>query len=182
MNFPQRWAAMIAIAYVILALAYGFANPPFEATDEIRHFRYVRYLVLNRTLPPVSADASKELQAHHPPLYYALAALITAPVHSNVGADYAPPANPFWGFRYYEPSTDNKNQYVHSPDDRWPFIHPLSHPLYPSGATLIVYLARWLSTMFGLGTVLMAYRLGQTLFSDRPANAAFPGKWHDLSR
>ncbi len=162
MNFPQRWAAMIAIAYVILALAYGFANPPFEATDEIRHFRYVRYLVLNRTLPPVSADASKELQAHHPPLYYALAALITAPVHSNVGADYAPPANPFWGFRYYEPSTDNKNQYVHSPDDRWPFS---------SGATLIVYLARWLSTMFGLGAVLMAYRLGQTLFSDRPAMA-----------
>lgn len=158
MNSPHRWAAVIAIAYLALALAYGFANPPFEATDEIRHFRYVRYLVLNHALPPVSADASKELQAHHPPLYYTLAALITAPVSSDAGTDYSLPVNIFWGFRYYEPSTDNKNQYVHSPDDRWPFT---------SGATLIVYLARWVSTLFGLGAVFMAYRLGQTLFPDR---------------
>ncbi len=157
----SRWAAAICITFVALALAYNFANLPFEAVDEIRHFRYVRYLTLNRALPPVSAESSRELQAHHPPLYYALAALITAPVQSDAGPDYAPPANPFWGFRYFEPSTDNKNQYLHSPDERWQF----------TGATLIVYLGRWLSMLFGLGTVLMAYRLGRTLFPDRPGLA-----------
>lgn len=159
---PGRWAASIALAYLALALAYGFANPPFEATDEIRHFGYVRYLALNRALPPVSAEASKELQAHHPPLYHALAAFITAPAQSKADADYAPPINPFWGFRYYEPSSDNKNQYLHSPDARWPSS---------SGAALIVYLARWLSTLFGLGVVVTAYRLGRLLFPERPALA-----------
>jgi hypothetical protein len=157
----QRWAVLIGVAFVALALAYSFANPPFEAVDEIRHFRYVRYLTLNRTLPPVSAESSRELQAHHPPLYYALAALITAPVQSEAGPDYAPPLNPFWGFRYFEPSTDNKNQYLHSPDERWQL----------SGTTLIIYLGRWLSMLFGLGTALMAYRLSRALFPDRPGLA-----------
>jgi len=156
-----RWTALICLAFVALALAYSVANPSFEAVDEIRHFRYVRYLTLNRALPPVSVESSKELQAHHPPLYYALAAIITAPIQSDIGPDYAPPINPFWGFRYFEPSTDNKNQYLHSPDERWQF----------SGFTLIVYLGRWLSMLFGLGTVLMAYRLARTLFPDRPGLA-----------
>ncbi|MEK7276222.1 MAG: glycosyltransferase family 39 protein, partial [Chloroflexota bacterium] len=141
-----------------LAIAYGFANPPFEAADEIRHFRYVRYLALNQSLPPVSAEASAQLQAHHPPLYYALAALISAPVQSGAAADYSPPINPFWGFRYFEPSNDNKNQYLHAPDERWQF----------TGTTLVLYLGRWLSTLFGLGTVLMAHRMGRDLFPDRP--------------
>ena len=159
---PQRWLALIALAHVALALAYGFANPPFEATDEIRHFRYIRYLTLNRSLPPVSVETSKELQAHHPPFYYTLAALITFPIQSDAGIDYSPSINPFWGFRYFEPSIDNKNQYLHSPDDGW--------PLY-SGATLILYSARWLSTLFGLGLVLMAYRLGRAVFPDHAAIA-----------
>ncbi|HKZ71133.1 MAG TPA: DUF2142 domain-containing protein, partial [Anaerolineales bacterium] len=150
------------MAHVALALAYGFANPPFEATDEIRHFRYIRYLTLNRSLPPVSVETSKELQAHHPPFYYTLAALITFPIQSDAGIDYSPSINPFWGFRYFEPSIDNKNQYLHSPDDGW--------PLY-LGATLILYSARWLSTLFGLGLVLMAYRLGRAVFPDHAAIA-----------
>lgn len=154
----NRWPATICAVFVALALAYGFANPPFEAADEIRHFRYVRYLALNHTLPPVSAEASAQLQAHHPPLYYALAALITSPIPSAAAADYSPPINPFWGFRYFEPSNDNKNQYLHAPDERWQF----------GGTTLILYLGRWLSMLFGLGTVLMAYRLGRVLFPDRP--------------
>ncbi|MEK7278620.1 MAG: hypothetical protein AAB427_14805, partial [Chloroflexota bacterium] len=83
MTQPNRLAAIVCAAFVALAIAYGFANPPFEAADEIRHFRYVRFLALNHTLPPVSAEASAELQAHHPPLYYALAALISAPVQSG---------------------------------------------------------------------------------------------------
>ncbi|MBM4422041.1 MAG: hypothetical protein FJ030_01450 [Chloroflexi bacterium] len=156
---PHRLAAAIAVAFIALALAYGFANPPFEATDEIRHFRYARYLALNRALPPVSVETSKELQAHHPPLYYALAALLASPIHSDPGPDHSPAINPFWGFRYFEPSADNKNQYLHAPDGRWPFS---------SGAALIVFIARWLSTVFGLGVVLMAYRLGRILFPDQP--------------
>ncbi|MEK9164936.1 MAG: hypothetical protein AAB342_06195, partial [Chloroflexota bacterium] len=72
MTQPNRLAAIICAAFAALAIAYGFANPPFEGADEIRHFRYVRFLALNHTLPPVSAEASAELQAHHPPLYYAL--------------------------------------------------------------------------------------------------------------
>lgn len=158
---PRRWASLICLAFVALALAYSIANPSFEAVDEIRHFRYVRYLTLNHALPPVSVESSRGLQAHHPPLYYALTALLTAPIQSDAGPDYSPPVNPFWGFRYFEPSTDNKNQYLHAPDERWQF----------NGATLIVYVGRWLSMLFGLGAVLMAYRLGLTLVPQRPALA-----------
>lgn len=157
-----RFLLAIAASYILLALAYSLANPPFEATDELRHFRYVRYLTLNHTLPPVSVDSSKELQAHHPPLYYALAAVLTASIQSEAGPDYTPAINPFWGFRYYEPSTDNKNQYLHSPDERWPFS---------SGTALIVFLARGLSTLFGLGVVLMTYRLARLVFPDQPTLA-----------
>jgi 4-amino-4-deoxy-L-arabinose transferase-like glycosyltransferase len=159
---PRAIAAVIAITYLLLALLYGLANPPFESTDEIRHFRYVRYLTLNGELPPISVEASGQLQAHHPPLYYTLAAILTAPIPSTVGPDYSPPINPFWGFRYYEPSNDNKAQYLHAPDDRNPFS---------SGTTLILYIARWLSTLFGLGVVLMAYRLGKIAFPDKPVLA-----------
>jgi len=155
----NRFPLALAAGYIVLALAYGFANPPFEATDEIRHFRYIRYLAINHALPPVSAEASKELQGHHPPLYYVLAAVLTSPIPGHVGADYGPPVNPFWGFRYYEPSNDNKNQYLHAPNDRWPFA---------SATILAVFVARWLSTLFGLGVVVMAYRLGQLVFPGQP--------------
>jgi len=146
----------ISISFVLLALAYNFATPNFEGIDEIRHFRYVRYIALNRSLPPVSIESSKEMQAHHPPLYYVLSALITSPIQSDADSTYTPPPNPFWGFRYYEPSLDNKNQYLHAPDERWQL----------NGTTLIVYLARFVSLLFGLGTVIMAYRLGRLLFDD----------------
>jgi 4-amino-4-deoxy-L-arabinose transferase-like glycosyltransferase len=162
MDSPRRLAALIAVLYVALAVAYGLADPPFEATDEIRHYRYIRYLSLQRALPPVSAESSKELQAHHPPLYYLLASLAAAPVPADAAVDEAPRLNPFWGFRYFEPSVDNKSQYLHTPQDRWPFA---------SSAALIVFTGRWLSTAFGLGVVWMAYRLGQTLFPDRPGLA-----------
>src|SRR5258706_4609990 len=98
----NRFPLTLAAAYAVLALAYGVANPPFEATDEIRHFRYVRYIAVNGGLPPVSVETSRDLQAHHPPLYYALAALLTAPIPSQVWPDYTPPVNPFWGVCYYE--------------------------------------------------------------------------------
>ena len=142
--------------FIVIAVAYNFANPLFEGIDEIRHFRYVRYIALNKALPPVSVESSKEMQAHHPPLYYVLSALITFPIHSDADSAYTPPPNPFWGFRYYEPSLDNKNQYLHAPDERWQL----------SGTTLIVYLARLISLLFGLGTVMMAFRLGRLVFDD----------------
>ena len=153
---PRSLFILHCSLFILLAVAYNFANPLFEGIDEIRHFRYVRYIALNKSLPPVSIESSKEMQAHHPPLYYILSALITFPIQSDADATYTPPPNPFWGFRYYEPSLDNKNQYLHAPDERWQM----------SGTTLIVYLARFVSLLFGLGTVIMAYRLGRLLFGD----------------
>ena len=153
---PRSLFILHCSLFILLAVAYNFANPLFEGIDEIRHFRYVRYIALNKSLPPVSIESSKEMQAHHPPLYYILSALITFPIQSDADASHTPPPNPFWGFRYYEPSLDNKNQYLHAPDERWQM----------SGTTLIVYLARFVSLLFGLGTVIMAYRLGRLLFGD----------------
>ena len=96
-HFLRRWlgftdldqiVALLGFLFIVLAMAFGLANPLFEATDEIRHFRYVRYLQVNRSLPPLNADTSKNLQAHHPPLYYTLVALTSAGIASPLGPDH----------------------------------------------------------------------------------------------
>ena len=75
MDTPRLWRSapralwVLLGLYLALALADNFIFPPFEPTDEIDHFRYVRYLVENRRLPVFHLGELSE--SHQPPLYYA---------------------------------------------------------------------------------------------------------------
>ncbi|NJL58006.1 phospholipid carrier-dependent glycosyltransferase, partial [bacterium] len=82
--------ALLAIvtAFVALAAQYARVTPPFEAADEGAHFLYVHHLLTDRELPVIVDRATLQqqtdparfwaIEAHQPPLYYALGALLIA--------------------------------------------------------------------------------------------------------
>jgi 4-amino-4-deoxy-L-arabinose transferase-like glycosyltransferase len=163
---PRLWQPLpramwwLLLAYTALALAYNFAQPPFEPSDEQYQFGYVRYLIENRALPVARAG---ELSGyHHPPLQFALAALLAWPFPSNDFPEYETRINPYARFRHWEPSVDNKNLYLHGPWDGWPFRN----------TALAVRVARLTSLIAGLVTVALTYPLARALFDEATGLAA----------
>ncbi|MBN1887263.1 MAG: phospholipid carrier-dependent glycosyltransferase [Thermoflexales bacterium] len=150
----------VLIAFVILAVSFSLVNPLHEATDEIRHYRYVRYLLDYHRLPVQEPDQPRS-QSHHPPLYYALAALASSWVQPDQPLYANPPANPHWGYRYWEVGVDNKNQYVHGAGEAFPY----------RGDVLIAHIARLVNVLLGACVVILSYYLGRLVFADRPAVA-----------
>ncbi|MBN1285310.1 MAG: glycosyltransferase family 39 protein [Anaerolineae bacterium] len=148
--------AVILAAYLVLALAYGIVNPIHEATDEVRHYRFVRYLVNERALPVQDRLVAPNIQAHHPPLYYLTAALASFWV-STPDLDAEPPMNPYWAYRLYEVGADNKNLYVHGPDEAFPW----------QGPALAAHLARMVTAAWGAAAVWATYLLGLAAFDDK---------------
>lgn len=151
---------LILIAYLALAVSYSLASPIYEPTDELGHFRYVRHLIVYRSLPVQPLDDPRA-PTHHPPLYYSLGALVSGWVPVVQEVYYQPLKNPFWAYRYWEVSDDNKNQYIHGDDERFPF----------HGVTLAVYVVRWMTVLIGAGIVWLTYRIGRKVFTDQPALA-----------
>lgn len=163
---PRLWQPLpramwlLLLAYTALALAYNFAQPPFEPSDEQYQFGFVRYLIDHRALP-VAREG--ELSGyHHPPLQFALAALLAWPFPSADLAEYETRINPYARFHHWEPSVDNKNLYLHGPWDGWPFRN----------TSLAVRVARLTSLLAGLATVALTYQLARALFDEATGLAA----------
>ncbi|MDY6878029.1 MAG: glycosyltransferase family 39 protein [Chloroflexota bacterium] len=151
--------------FIALAVAYSLASPLYEPTDELRHFRYVRHLIVYRSLPVQRADVPRA-QSHHPPLYYALGALASGWVPVEQEVYYEPPINPYWAYRYWEVSDDNKNQYLHSGD-----VGQLGQLPHLHGVVLAAYVVRWMTVLIGAGVVWLTYRIGREILPDQPALA-----------
>jgi 4-amino-4-deoxy-L-arabinose transferase-like glycosyltransferase len=147
----------LAAIFVLLAFGYSVVNPIYESTDELQHYRYVRYIIETGRLPVQSAQGAR-IQAHHPPLYYALAALASGWVQTEHTWEYEPEINPYWGYRYFEVSADNKNQYIHLGDEDFPY----------HGAALAFHIARWVNVVLGAITVWLTYRITRRIFPQRP--------------
>lgn len=152
---------LILVGYLALTFGFSIVNPIYESTDELHQFRYVRYLQEFRILPEQREDQPR-IQAHHPPLYYVIAALVTAPIPPDQPALYEPVHNPYYGYRYWEINDDNKNRYLHGPDEQWPY----------SGVVLLVHMARWVNLVIGAIMVWVTYRLALTVFPDRKSLAS----------
>jgi 4-amino-4-deoxy-L-arabinose transferase-like glycosyltransferase len=153
----NRPLALILLAFIALGLAYSIVNPLHEATDELRHYRYVRYLVVNRALP-VQGETGCSEQGHHPPLFYVLGALATAWIDTGRPICYAPPENPFWAYRYWEVGRDNKNQYIHGPDEWFPW----------RGEALAAHIVRALNVLIGAAVVWLTWAIGRAIWPERP--------------
>jgi hypothetical protein len=157
----KHWPLFIVLlVYLALALAYSLASPIYEPTDELRHFRYVRHILVYRELPVQSAEGPRA-QSHHPPLYYGLGALASWWVQVDQDVYYKPTNNPFWAYRYWELSFDNKNQYLHGADEQFPF----------HGITLAVYAVRWMTVLIGAAVVCVTYVIGRDIAPDKPGVA-----------
>jgi len=150
-----RFCSILILLFLTLAFSVSLANPLFESTDELRHYRYVRHLVTQRSLPVQGAETVRS-QSHHPPLYYALSALVSSSVISPHTQDYEHPINPFWGYRNWDVGVDNKLQYWHTPAENFPF----------QDGFLAAMLPRWVNVLLGALTVFLTYQLTLRIWSD----------------
>ncbi len=141
--------------FVVLAATYAVVVPLFEGPDEDDHFRYAKYLADHRALPVQSFQAGGGEAGHQgwqPPLYYALVALVISPVDT---ADYARrlqrnPAQSFTGDR----ACCGRNLYFHLDAENFPYER----------TTLAVHLARGVTILFGMLSVVAVWLLVTTLF------------------
>lgn len=153
----EHWQiTAVLLLFLGWGVAYSVVNPLHEGTDELRHYRFVRYLVENKRLPVQGQEACRS-QSHHPPLIYALGALVSGWVETGRGVCDSPEANPFWGYRQWEVGTDNKNMYMHKGAEAWPW----------RGEALAARLVRFVNVLVGAGTVWLTYLVGLAIWPRR---------------
>jgi len=158
---PRPGLAILAAVFLVLGVIYSVITPIFETPDEPQHFFYAQRLATARELP--IQDASNPgpwlQEGSQPPLYYALVALLIAPLDTRDAASLLwlnPHAN--LGDPLYPA---NKNRIVHTEREAWPYC----------GTTLAVHLARWLSVLLGAGSICLTYLIVSRLLPGRPALA-----------
>jgi hypothetical protein len=138
---------IVILAYVVVACAFSFSVPLFEAPDEPHHLLYVDFIAAQHRLPNLNtADrASVPNEGYQPPLYYALAAgLLNLLGRSRVDPVILP--NPA------VPGVPNVlNFYLHSPDE------------YLQSDALVVHIIRLLSVFWGAVTVYLTYKIARTI-------------------
>ena len=154
---PQQLIWAVLVLFVALSFSASVVNPLHEATDELRHYRFVQYIIQRRALP-VQGEVGCSAQGHHPPLFYAVAALATFWVDTGRDVCFEPEINPFWNYRQWEVSVDNKNLYLHGPDEAFPWY----------GTALAAHLTRLVNILFGAATVYVTWLLGCALWPKRP--------------
>lgn len=153
-------AGLVLILVVFLALGtlYSVMVPVFEAPDELHHYFYVRHLATGNSLPvqDPQADQPWAQEGSQPPLYYALAGLLTSWISTddallvsrpNLHVNLGVPLDP-----------GNKNRVVHSPLASWPYHN----------TSLAVHIARWFSLLLATGTILCTYAIARRLLPRRP--------------
>lgn len=148
-------AGAVAVLYIALAIYYNVTTPLWEAPDETGHFQYVVHILQQRALPRQEIGALG--QAHHPPLYYLLTALVVAPVDLTDPTGMFRPNPDF--FQWGQGGGD-LNIALHDDAERaWPY----------RGWTLALFLARGFSSLLGLGTIMLTYAIGRTIFPQQRA-------------
>jgi len=155
----KLWMMALLVAFVLLAATYSIVTPILEASDELWHYPVVQYIASGRGLPvqtpPERAGLWKQ-QASQPPLYYALAALLTAWVDTS-DLTQTLRWNPYAAVGEVTPD-GNINMVTHDPArEAWPW----------RGTVLAIHIARLFSVALGAVTVYLTYRLGREAFPDR---------------
>ena len=152
----NKGIVFILAAFVVLGLAYSVVNPLHEATDELRHYRFVRVIATTGKLPIQGQEPCRS-QSHHPPLFYAMGAAVTFWVDTDSDVCLNSPENPFWNYRYWEVGVDNKNQYLHGASEAFPWY----------GDALAAHLVRGLNVFIGLGVVWLTWAIAHVIWPAR---------------
>jgi 4-amino-4-deoxy-L-arabinose transferase-like glycosyltransferase len=144
-------AIVLVVGFGVLALFYSFTVPVWEAPDEINHFQFVRHLLSSRRLP--RQQVGQLIEAHHPPFYYILAALVASPADLNGSAGAFRP-NP--DFRWAGGTEPNIS--FHHSAETFPY----------RGQALAVHLIRFVSVLMGTATVALTIAIGWRIFPQQP--------------
>ncbi|MBN1287976.1 MAG: phospholipid carrier-dependent glycosyltransferase, partial [Anaerolineae bacterium] len=161
-DFLQRreqqifWA--ILIAHTALALSFSL-GPIFEGPDEIEHYRYVRTLAQTGALPDPYAQIRGEY--HQPPLLYLALVPFTWLADGSDFDQIDGRLNPHYPYLVQVPGGDNKNKFIHTRAEAFPYTG--------SSTARAVHLMRLLSVAAGAGTVLASRAVFRLLW---PENAA----------
>lgn len=147
---------LLLLVFVLLASIYSIINPLYEATDELRHYRFVRVIATTGKLP-IQGEEPCRSQSHHPPLIYAIGALSTAWIDGGNDICDKPLENPFWAYRYWDVGRDNKNQYLHGPEEEFPW----------SGDALAAHISRFINIFVGAGVVLLTWLTARIVWSNK---------------
>ncbi|MFN3706327.1 MAG: hypothetical protein ACK4WM_10100 [Thermoflexales bacterium] len=160
-------AGAITAGYLIIATMYALRVPLLEVSDEVRHYALVEHLARGGGLPIQDPQQHARITAEErraerpltyyaqegsqPPLYYALMALLLAPLDRSDYAQRVQP-NPHAQLGRAD-ATNNWNQLLHTPDE---------HPLRP-GVSLAVTWLRLVSMGFGAVTVVSTFGFAREL-------------------
>ena len=152
----SRWEVAVIALSIGLTLLLSIRNPLFEPPDERLHYRYVRHLLTERTLPVQEIDGEPS-HSHHPPLYYLIGALLVSGIEDDQTESEV---NPFWtSYRRDEVHRDNKNLYIPNAAHNFPW----------HGTALVMHVLRAYSVVLFAGTLVLVRRIGRFLWPNNPA-------------
>ncbi len=158
MKHERTLLSAIILLFILLGVYYSVTVPIFEAPDEVHHFFYAKHLADTHSLPVQNPKAPSfwAQEGSQPPLYYALVALVISPINTDRAVDYLW-ENPHRNVGVpFQPG--NKNYFIHTDREDWPY----------RGLPLAVHIARWLSLLLGVGTILGTYAIVGSLRPDLP--------------
>lgn len=147
----HRASGILLVVFIALGLSYSFVTPLFEGPDETGHYAYVAHVVREKSLPVQSTSPAQQstYEAHQPPLYYTVGALLTFWIDlSNESTVLRLNPKFVWGGQGAEP-----NAALHTAAEQFPF----------RGAALLIHIVRALSVLLGAVTVWAVYQVGKLL-------------------
>jgi hypothetical protein len=154
----RRLARIGTLLAALLFAVYSLATPLFEASDELWHYPMVMHLATGGGLPEQRAGQTDEeapwrQEGSQPPLYYAIAALASAPFdHSNWREIRRVNTHSDMGV----PTRDgNANAILHTPAEAFPWTR----------AALAARVARLVSIIMSAITVYAAWLIACELFT-----------------
>jgi hypothetical protein len=142
------------LAYLSIALSYFFIIPIFEAPDEWTHTGHVKYIADGHGLP-VMLPGQGIWGGQQPPLYYTIGAILVQPFDLSDLETYLEQAKNPHASLGYALDPGNKNNYLHAPDESFPY----------RGLSLAVHVLRLYSLALGLIALIFAYLVAYELFS-----------------
>jgi 4-amino-4-deoxy-L-arabinose transferase-like glycosyltransferase len=154
----RRLETALLAWFAVAAALSAVAVPVFEAPDEPFHLDYVNFLLERHELPD-QLDESKRVfrEGHQPPLYYALAALVTLPFRGGEAISVRLERNPQHALGGGRRS--DVPYYDHAPPGPFP----------DSGSRAAFYALRILGIVFGVANLLLVLRIARRFLPEQGA-------------
>jgi 4-amino-4-deoxy-L-arabinose transferase-like glycosyltransferase len=149
---------ILILAYLVLATAYNVVVGVGEVPDELPHMEHVRHIITYHALPLQMPDPSHHVgnQAHQPPAYYALGALLTGWIAPG---NYQLVLNP--AFDIVPNRLGGRQRFYHTQAEAFPY----------RGLVLAYHVLRAFSTALGAITIWAIFRAAQVIAPQRPTIA-----------